>query len=108
METTKTIHGIINHETKKYVTERRPEHYFKKYQGFGISDTELEKARKEGAKTIIIKYHTKTKTIIYMTNINNQNMKQKYTNGEDEQTIIPISELTIIGTEQKWTKAWWH
>lgn len=95
-----TDHGIINKEKNRYFTHRRPEHYFKKYQGFGISTTEIEIAKNEGCTHIIIKYHGRKKNILYKIKMNYLQYMKKYDFNGDEQIILPEKEMTIIGTEE--------
>jgi len=52
---------------RAYVKVLRPQHFFKKYQGFGISITELAKIRDSGVKLILIKYIGSTTTYNYLS-----------------------------------------
>ena len=40
-----------------YITHRKPEHFMRKYQGFGVSKEILDKLEKDGVNTIMIVYH---------------------------------------------------
>lgn len=94
-----TRHGIISYESRRYFTHRRPEHFFKKYQGFGISLTELEICYNERVDHILIKYHGTKKNILYKIPLQYLQYMQKYNNNGDEQIIIPIKEMSVVGEE---------
>lgn len=99
-----TPHGIINTELRRYSTIRKPEHYFKKYQGYGISLTEIKEMRRFGVNHIIIRYEGTNRNTIYIIKLEKACEGITYINNEDEQIIIPEKELNIIGTEIKWQK----
>jgi len=40
-----------------YYTERKPNHFMRKFQGFGISQSVLDKLKEKGVKSVIIKYY---------------------------------------------------
>jgi len=48
--------GWYNTETKVYSSERRPEHYMRMYQGFGISEDILEQLVSLGAEHVCLIY----------------------------------------------------
>ena len=48
--------GWINPITKTYFSERRPEHYMRMYQGFGISEDILDQLIKLGAESVCLIY----------------------------------------------------
>ena len=60
------IRGLI--ENGIYVTERRPEHFFIKYQGFGLSKKILDVLEQKRIKKMSIIYKGK-KTIRYLVNL---------------------------------------
>ena len=95
-----TPHGIINTERNRYFTHRKPEHYFKKHQGFAVSDTEIDMARREGCTHIIIKYHGKASNYLYMIEMKYLEYMDKHDNNGDIQTVIPIKATQLIGTEE--------
>lgn len=100
----KTIFGTINRETKRYHADREPEHFFKKYQGFGISKSEIHTMRKHGVKEITIRYHGTKENTIYKIQLAKLTNMKTHNNKGDLQIIIPIKEMQIIGKEEKQCK----
>ena len=95
-----TEHGIITFEAKRYFTHRRPEHFFKKYGGFGISTSELAICYTEHVENIVIKYHGKKKNVIYKIKLDYLKYLPRYDNDGDKQIIIPIKEMKKVGEER--------
>lgn len=95
-----TQHGIIGKIERRYFTHRRPEHIFKKYQAFGISTTEMEICWNEHVNNIIIKYHGKDKNTYYKIKLEMLKYMKRFDNKGDEQIIIPIKEMEIVGEEE--------
>lgn len=56
MKLGKKFIGAFRQGDRTYVSYRTPEHYFRKYKGFGISTSILKKLRKKGCRRIIIIY----------------------------------------------------
>lgn len=95
-----TEHGTINYEHKSgriYMTFRRPEHVFKKFQAFCISCSEVETCLSEGVKWIMINYKNKKEEETIMR-IKTEEIKEleQYNNNGDIQIIIPIKKLEVI------------
>lgn len=92
-----TIHGTINflHDMGiTYVTHRRPEHFFKKFQGFAISTTELETCHANHVHWILILY-TKTDggQVPYRIELDKLRFFDTYTHEGDIQKVIPVKEM---------------
>lgn len=100
-----TKHGVINYTHNMgtvYVTHRKKEHYFVKYNGFGISSTELKQAYEEKVYWILIIYHQTDGTMTaYRIKMENIKYLENYNNNGDEQKIIP-TKLCEINNEGKW------
>lgn len=109
-EIEETEHGIINYRHKLgriYTTHRRPEHYFKKYQGFAISNTEIEVIKEALVEWIIIIYHNDKKEQKVMR-INTKYIRymEEYNNNGDVQKIFPEKELEKLDKETGEWKKW--
>lgn len=104
-EIIETEYGRINtkHEMgRTYITFRRSEHFFKKYQGFGISNTELQICDNKGVKWILIIYtNTKNEQVPMRIKLSNINKSNKFNYNGDNQTIIKKEDLEIK-KEEKW------
>lgn len=89
-----TEHGIINYQHSMgtcYVTHRRKEHYFKKYQGFGVSKSELEIAYNKRVYWILIVYHKEDgSSIPYRYRMDDIVALEEYNNNGDIQKIFPV------------------
>ena len=83
----KTQHGMINVETKEYICERKPEHFFVKFQGFGISMTEIVQCQERGVETIVIHYFGKRR-LKYTFDFSLCTEMPLYNNGHDLQLIL--------------------
>lgn len=98
-----TEHGIINYQHDMgtcYVTHRKKEHFFQKYKGFGISNSELEIAFNKRVYWILIIYHEEDgSSIPYRFRIEDVKYLQTYNNNGDVQTIFPIELM-----ENLWQK----
>lgn len=99
-EKASTQHGLILYKHKLYFTHRKTEHYFRKFQGFGISVSEVEIAVHEGCERIRIKYHGIKKNKIFEIPIEYLKFLQRYNFEGDEQIIIPEKEMKLIGEEE--------
>jgi hypothetical protein len=60
-----TTSGIMNTVNKTYTTHRNPEHFMRKFNGFGISENILNQLVSKDIEEIIIIYHGKIKTYRY-------------------------------------------
>lgn len=94
-----TSFGVINYEKSRYVTNRSSEHFFKKYQGFGISVSEISICKQNHVNEIVIWYHGKKENIIYSIELEMVEYCEIYDNNGDEQYIIPINKMIILGKE---------
>lgn len=96
-EPQETEHGIINYTNDMgtcYVTHRKKEHFFKKYQGFGISNSELEMAYNKRVYWILIMYHREDGTSIpYRIKMEDVKYLQDYNNVGDAQKIFPLKMM---------------
>lgn len=97
-----TEHGtLLNGEI--YSTNRNENHFFKKYQGFGISESELEICKKHGIKKIRIRYCGRKKNIIYEVPFKYTEYFEKYSYEKDgvidRQVILPTKEMKVLGEE---------
>lgn len=102
-----TQHGRINYHHDMgttYVTHRTEEHVFKKYQGFGISNTELETCYNERVHWILIIYHNEKKgtSIAYRIKLKETKYLPTYHNGNDTQTMIPIRKMQERKQKGEW------
>ena len=92
-----TEHGVINYRHDMgtvYVTHRRPEHFFKKYQGFAISITELEVCHQENVHWILIMYTNKAgEQTPHRIRLSRLRDFQIYDNGNDKQVVIPVAYM---------------
>lgn len=97
-----TKHGLIDTKTLFYLTHRKGNHIFKKYNGFGFSVEEIRKAINYNCSIIRVKYFTRDFNYIYQVEI-----QQLLTSGitftynGDKQYIGRFDiELKLIGTEE--------
>lgn len=102
-ELIETEHGIINfqHDIGTcYVTHRRPEHVFKKFQAFAISLSELEIAYDNNVYWILIMYtNAKQECTPYRIKLKETRFLQQYDYNGDKQVIIPIKHMEANGKE---------
>lgn len=100
-----TKHGTINYQHDlgtTYTTFRKTEHYFKKYQGFGISITEAEICYEKNVYWIIIIYtDKKERQKAYRIKLEKLRYLEQYNNNGDQQIIIPTKCLQEK-KEEKW------
>lgn len=84
---------------KVFVTDRKPQHFMRMYQGFGISDQVLQSLKASGVEQVHINYKGKTgdkkfvcplKTFLY-------SRLQYIFQGNDLQLFVPIKEMTAVG-----------
>jgi len=98
-----TEHGIINFQHDMgtcYVTNRTPEHIFRKYGAFCISNTELETCYDNHVYWILILYHNNNgETIPHRIELNKLRYMDTHNQNGDVQTIIPIKQMEKRGEE---------
>ena len=88
------IVGVL--EGRVYITYRRPEHFMRKFRGFGISETIIKDLELNGCETIKICYSGKN-NITYTSNINTW-LKSSLTHNfenEDLQIFVSVEGLSI-------------
>lgn len=98
----KTKHGLIDTETKIYLTHRKGEHLFKKFNGFAVSESEIKKAFEYGCVKIRIKVFGKARNSIYEAPLIDINKLQVwYNEGTEKQFIFQLEEELIFrGSEE--------
>lgn len=77
-----------------YVSFRTPEHYFRKYNGFGISTSILINLKRAGCKKILIIYQETPETQIKYSTYPNRFLEKGiiYKDGKrDYQRILPLT-----------------
>ena len=90
-----TQHGLINYNHSMgtiYLTRRKREHIFKKYQAFNISESELLLCEKHNVYWIVIMYEKVEGGIIpYRIKMSKLALFEQYRGTDDDiQRIIPI------------------
>jgi len=95
-EMEETEHGLINYQHNMgtvYVTHRRPEHFFKKFQGFGISYSELEICFSKRVFWIMFIYYGKNGTTIpYRIKLEDLVYMEEYNNDGDKQKVVSVRD----------------
>ncbi len=71
-----------------FTTTRRPQHFFRKYGGFGISINVLDYLKEQGIKTIKLIYKGKKSTSICYKEIEELLQQPTIQDGADAQKII--------------------
>lgn len=94
-----TDYGVINNRMRRYFSNRNEKHFFKKFQGFGISLTEIDLCKKHHVKKINIKYHGTKKNYIYQFDMEHLDYFPTYEYEGDEQVILQIKDGKLIGEE---------
>lgn len=86
--------GILR-EDKTYISRRNEKHYFRKFQGFGISYSVIEKLLNMRCSKVIIIYEKNNKEEKYETSLFNFiNYGETWKDLEgDFQKILPLSEF---------------
>ena len=81
-----------------YISHRRPEHFFRVYQGYGISENIVKDLVAKGVEYVLIIYHG-IKGVRYLLSKINQwtESEKKYKNKEDDMQVF-VSEKDM---EQK-------
>lgn len=81
--------GYITRD-KRFIGFRRPEHYFIKFQGFGMSTALIAQLKKEEVHTVTIIYTKKDATQSKLTTPINKfyELGEKYTDKENDTQLI--------------------
>ena len=95
----KTKHGLIDVTTGKYITHRLPRHYFRKFHGFGISESEIELMEKHNCSVIMLKYFTLCKNFWLKISLEDIRKSQEYYDSGDKQYILQMSSETKFQEE---------
>lgn len=82
--------GLFRHENKVYISFRNYNHYFRKYNGLGISASVLEHLKKLGCRKIIFIYTKPDNTQIKYETYPNKfyEVGTKYRDGENDYQFI--------------------
>lgn len=83
----KKMVGRVDLNNKTFYTKRKPEHYFIKFGGFGISLDVLHKLKKHGIEKIVIDYQGKNH-IRYATSVEKYLNAVCYFDNNDEQRVL--------------------
>ncbi|GAH05230.1 unnamed protein product [marine sediment metagenome] len=89
----RTLHGTINKAENRYLAQRKPQHFFRKFQGFGISVTEVMACESAGIDNIVIMYIGTLGTYFYKVAIEKLKDFQRYNFNGDEQIILRIKDM---------------
>jgi hypothetical protein len=84
-----------------YTKQCKPQHFMRKYQGFGISISELEKMKQETIKYVLIRYHGKKGLQLFLSTteqwIQSPLEHIDQSNGyNDPQKFVPLKEMWSI------------
>lgn len=96
----KTKHGLIDTNTKVYLTHRKPEHIMRKFQSFGFSEEEVNLMEQYGCSLLRVKFFSKIKNIYYefpISDIREQNVY--WDRGVDKQYHVRIEDFNKLGEE---------
>lgn len=108
-----TSHGTINFTHplgSVYVTRREgSKAFFKKFQGFGISNTELRVCDKELVKWVLINYknpETNTERLYRISLKDVYNRGEDYTHYSDSQKVVPLALMQEYNADEgQWQSA---
>lgn len=79
-----------------YITTRRPEHYFIKYKGFGISSHIIQRLLKMKVREVRIIYMGERGRTVYITPLMNFLIKGNiHYNGTDKQYVLSVIDMEI-------------
>lgn len=85
--------GVIDHKTGEFISYRKKEHIFHRYNAFGISDKLLIELRNNGVKKIVLKYRDAEK-INFESELRDWLVSDKhFSDGTDRQTFISIADM---------------
>lgn len=98
---TRTKFGEIIEGRHRYITWRKQQHFMKKYQGFGISITELRRLYDANVKEVVLKYETSRGTNkLYKTQLWDWLMsKKEYDDEGDLQRFISVTDMYYVGED---------
>lgn len=87
--------GIIENGTYKKTC--KPEHFMRKYHGFGISQSILDELKKRGIERIEITYIGKKGIVIYHASVKefDESSKTWMNEGTDLQKFLSINEFRL-------------
>jgi len=86
------IGRIIRIGVPRFVTERREEHFFRKYQGFGFNQELVESLLKKGISKIIVKYEDRETYLTSPREVKEEgNLYQA--EGYEFQYIMPLRKM---------------
>lgn len=87
-------------KANKFIKEVNANHFFRKYQGFAISESVLRQLELKRINQIIIKYRGRTKLFTYQSSVPKYlNSDIIHFNEDDKQRVMPIRKMMLIGTE---------
>ena len=96
-----TTHGRIDTTEKRYYCRRSPQHYFRKYQGFGLSVSEVLKMEEHGVTEVVLDYIGKTVTIRYNIPLEKIKTFRKYSFNGDIQYIMPEKHIRNTNPQRR-------
>jgi hypothetical protein len=83
--------------TKKvYITDRRPEHYFRNYDGFGLSNSLLVQLHGEDTDEINFQYYDVEGLIVYLIRLDDFIAYGVEVDFGDKQTVCPLKYMRIL------------
>ena len=80
-------------ENNRYLTTRKPIHFFRAFSGFAISQHIIDKLEEIGISEIVIKYEGKKGTAIFTSSLSQWLDAEIYTYEFDEQRVLSISVM---------------
>lgn len=86
---------------KVYVTKRTVNHFFKKFNGFGVSTNVLDHLFEKGVKWLLFEYYGKTGVLMYRVRLMDFVMKRvEYIDDSwavpDRQFVLDVDEMELI------------
>lgn len=93
--------GIVKGES--YITHRRYEHYFRKFEGFGLSTEVVDELNERGVREVIIIYRNKDgseallRSEMWQWQFQSIVWVDKSEGFEDEQVILPVKFMEVKG-----------
>ena len=92
-----TMHGRVIREKAQYITERRPVHFFTKYNSFGISKTELLSIKQLGVQEVLIIYTNDAgEQKPYLSKLDDWFRSKWYDNKGDIQLHLSIDQMRCL------------
>ena len=80
-------------EGNEYHTDRRPEHFMRKFRSFGISMSVIEYLKNRGVNVIVIHYHGKKGDKTYYASLEQYENGITWFDGDDEQKHVSIDDM---------------